>query len=59
MIITIFSLWCVQVPLAFYWSHIWQPATQGIWWASAVTTLAHGLLTTAWFQTGRWKHKTI
>jgi putative MATE family efflux protein len=59
MIITIISLWCLQVPLAVYWSRTWHPATQGIWWACAVTTLAHGLLMTAWFQTGRWKHKTV
>jgi putative MATE family efflux protein len=59
MIITIVSLWCVQVPLAMYWSRIWQPPTQGIWWANAVTALSHGILTTAWFQSGRWKRKTV
>jgi Na+-driven multidrug efflux pump len=59
MIITIVSLWCVQVPLAMYWSRICQPPTQGIWWANAVTALSHGILTTAWFQSGRWKRKTV
>ena len=59
MIITIISLWCIQVPLAFYWSRIWNPPTQGIWWACAITTFAHGLLMTAWFQTGRWKNKKV
>lgn len=59
MIITILTLWGLQVPLAIWFAHIWQPATQGIWWAMAVATTINGLLTAAWFETGRWMRKTV
>jgi putative MATE family efflux protein len=57
MIITIISLWGLQVPLAIYLSNRMVPATQGIWWAMAAAITLHGILITGWFQTGRWKHK--
>ena len=55
MIITVVTLWGLQVPLAIYFSHIWQPATQGIWWAMSAAMLVQGLLVMAWFEMGRWK----
>jgi putative MATE family efflux protein len=59
MFITIFCLWGLQIPLAFLWSRSWNFSTQGIWWAIAVATTAHGVLVTAWFMTGRWKSKEV
>jgi Na+-driven multidrug efflux pump len=59
MIITILSLWGLQVPLAIWLSHVWQPATQGIWWAISAAMTVNGLLTAAWFETGRWRKKRV
>ena len=59
MIITIVTLWGFQVPLARWFSHLWDPATQGIWWAIVVATVLNGVLVAAWFRTGRWKHKRV
>ncbi len=59
MIITILSLWGLQVPLAVGLSKLWHPATHGIWWAIAIAMVVNGLLTAAWFQTGRWRHKKV
>jgi putative MATE family efflux protein len=59
MVITILSLWGLQVPLAVYLSRIWQPATQGIWWAIAIAFVIQGLLIVGWFETGRWKLRKV
>jgi len=59
MIITVLTLWGFQVPLAILFSHLWHPATQGIWWAIVVATVLNGILVAAWFQTGRWKRKRV
>ena len=59
MVLTILCLWGIQVPLALVLSRYFVPPTQGIWWGSAIAITVHGLLATAWFQTGRWKHKKV
>ncbi len=59
MIITIVTLWILQVPLAILFARILQPATVGIWWAMVVAFVVQGLLTLAWFETGRWKKKKV
>ena len=59
MIVTIVTLWGVQVPLAIHLSHIYEPATEGIWYAISAAMLLNGVLLTLWFQTGRWKHKQV
>lgn len=59
MVITVVTLWGLQVPLAVYFSRLWQPATEGIWWAMVVAFVVQGLLTALWFETGRWMKKKI
>jgi putative MATE family efflux protein len=59
MIMTIVSLWGLQVPLAVILGRHMTPPTQGIWWAIAIAVSVHGLLITAWFQTGRWKRRQV
>ena len=59
MVITIFSLWGLQVPLAVFLARIWEPPTEGIWWAIACAFVIQGLLTAGWFETGRWKHRQV
>lgn len=55
MVITLLSLWGLQVPLAFGLSRLLDPPTDGIWWAMASAFVLQGALVTAWFQAGRWK----
>jgi putative MATE family efflux protein len=59
MVITILTLWGVQVPLAVQLSHMWEPATQGIWWAIATANVLNALLVAGWFQAGFWKRKRV
>ncbi len=59
MIVTIVTLWGVQVPLAIVLSRIYQPATEGIWYAISAAMLLNGVILAVWFQTGKWKHKRV
>jgi putative MATE family efflux protein len=55
MVLTIVCLWGIQVPLAILLrSHV-SPPTSGIWMAVAIALVSHGVLTSLWFLTGRWK----
>ncbi len=55
MVITILTLWGVQVPVASWLSRVWQPPTVGIWTAMAAAFVMQAVLTIGWFETGRWK----
>lgn len=59
MIITVVCLWGLQVPLVLLFAKLYQPPTAGIWWAMSAAMTLQGLLTTFWFETGRWKHKRV
>jgi len=49
----------LQVPLAILLSRVWNPPTQGIWWAIVIAMTVHGLLVAKWFQTGRWRRQRV
>jgi len=59
MIITIVVLWGVQVPLAILFSHLWQPATAGIWYAISAAMVIQGTIVVIWFERGKWKEKKV
>jgi len=59
MVCTVIGLWGVQVPLALWLSRVVTPPTQGVWWAIAAAITVHGLLVTAWFETGRWQRLQV
>ncbi len=59
MICTVIGLWVVQVPLALWLSRVITPSVHGVWWSIAAAFTVHGLLVTAWFQTGRWQTKRV
>ena len=59
MIITVLTLWGLQVPLALWFARLWQPATVGIWWAIGAAMAVNGLLVAGWFETGRWTRKRV
>jgi len=56
-LINAFTLWGVQVPLAYVLSM--RFGTMGIWSAMATTQVTHAILVTAWFNLGRWKEKKV
>lgn len=56
-LINAFTLWCVQVPLAYALSA--RFGTVGIWSAMATTQVIHALLVTTWFMLSNWKQKKI
>ncbi len=55
MLITLLTLWGVQVPLAFALTRVVHPPVTGVWWSIATANALNGLLIMAWFQLGRWK----
>jgi putative MATE family efflux protein len=75
MVSTIIALWGVQVPLALLLSgsvawtgmpglaefigRVFDPSTQGVWWAMNIATLINMAMLTFWFSTGRWMSKEI
>ncbi|MFU8780741.1 MAG: MATE family efflux transporter [Kiritimatiellia bacterium] len=59
MILTLVSLWGIQVPLAIILSRVFEPATHGIWWAIAIAVTIHGILVAICFQCGKWKQQRV
>jgi len=59
MVLTLVSLWGIQVPLAIILSRVIMPSTHGIWWAIAIAVTIHGVLVTVWFQRGHWKQRVV
>ncbi len=59
MVITLIGLWAVQVPLAYVLSQYTAMGVNGIWLAGPVAGLVLMLMTSAYFASGRWKHKKI
>ncbi|MFQ5341264.1 MAG: MATE family efflux transporter, partial [Anaerolineae bacterium] len=58
MAINAFSLWGMQIPLAYVLSRT-HLGTDGIWWAIAVANIANGLLMAFWFRRGGWKRRQV
>ena len=55
MVITVLSLWGVQVPLAWYLKGLPALGVTGIWIAIALSAVLQGTLTLMYFATGRWQ----
>lgn len=59
MMISLFSQWVVQFPLAYVLSKHTTLGTSGIWWAFALTNIIVALFSVAWFARGTWKHTNL
>jgi Na+-driven multidrug efflux pump len=59
MVLTVVSLWGIQLPLAYVLNRVMTPPTNGIWWAISIAVTLHGLMVTIWFQAGHWKHRSV
>jgi Na+-driven multidrug efflux pump len=59
MVVTIVTLWGLQVPAAIWLSRVMQPPTDGVWWAIALAFVAQGILMVYWFELGRWRRRKV
>jgi len=59
MIISIVSIWVLQIPMAVMLSHIDSLGVFGVRWAIVAGTWVSALAYTIYFVQGRWKHKRI
>ena len=59
MIFTVSTLWGLQVPLAIYLTHWFDPAVHGVWWAMNTATSLHVILSVIWFARGRWMRQKV
>lgn len=57
MFITLFSLWLIRIPLAYFLSE--QMGTNGIWWAIPIAWVIGTLASFLYYLTGRWKKKSV
>ncbi len=59
MFISLFSLWIIRIPVAWYLSHHPSFGLRGIWWSIPVGWLSGVLLYYAYYRTGNWKKKSV
>ena len=57
MFITLFSLWLVRLPVAYFLSG--EIGETGIWWSSPIGWVMGLILSFIYFSTGKWKTKSI
>ncbi len=57
MFITLFSLWLIRIPLAWFLSR--HMGVDGIWWAIPIAWLAGLILSYFYYKKGNWKKKVI
>jgi putative MATE family efflux protein len=57
MFITLFSLWLVRLPVAYFLSR--EIGETGIWWSSPTGWVMGLILSYIYFSTGKWKTKSV
>ena len=58
-IINAFTLWVLQLPLAFILAKSFGLGVNGIWTAIAFANIINVLITASWFRVGKWKYRKI
>jgi putative MATE family efflux protein len=60
MFISIFTLWIVRIPAAYWLSRDWSGlGSDGIWWSSPSSWIIGFCLTLIYLKTGRWKRVKV
>jgi Na+-driven multidrug efflux pump len=59
MIVTLLTMWVIQIPLAWFLPKYTSLGVNGIQWAIALALVARALMFAAYFKTGRWTRKVI
>ncbi|NLN74425.1 MAG: MATE family efflux transporter [Bacteroidales bacterium] len=57
MFITLFSLWIIRIPVAWFLSA--RIGVEGIWWAIPIAWTMGMVASYAYYKTGRWKTKSV
>jgi putative MATE family efflux protein len=58
-VINLFSLWGLEVPVAFGLSRWIGIGLNGVFWGRAAANLANGAMFAFWFKRGRWKEREV
>ena len=59
MIINLFTLWGLQIPLAWLLSQVLGWGATGLWLGISAANVANGVIFVIWFRRGRWKHREV
>ncbi len=59
MFITLFSLWLIRIPLAFFLSKHTSLGEEGIWWSIPIAWFVGTVGSYIYYKMGRWKTKAI
>ncbi|MFC1921029.1 MATE family efflux transporter [Chloroflexota bacterium] len=59
MIITLASMWIVQIPLAYFIANHTGIGVYGVPWSIALALLCRAIFYSAYFRSGRWKRKKV
>ena len=59
MFISLFSLWLVRIPLAYFLSNIPSIGVHGVWWSIPIGWFSGLMVYYAYYRSGRWKRKVV
>jgi Na+-driven multidrug efflux pump len=59
MIITLVSMWLIQVPLAYFLPQLIEPGYNGVRWAMVIALAFRAVTYTVYLKTGRWKRRKV
>jgi putative MATE family efflux protein len=59
MFISLFSLWIIRIPMAWFLSHQAGMGVIGIWWSIPAGWLSGVILYYSYYRMGRWKKKVV
>ena len=59
MIVTLLTMWIIQIPLAWFLPKYTSLGVNGVQWAISIALVARALLFTVYFKSGKWRRKVI
>ncbi len=59
MVISLVTVWAVQLPLAYFLPRTTDLGVYGVRWALVAGSLVGGIAYSAYFRAGRWKHMRV
>ncbi|HPS63680.1 MAG TPA: MATE family efflux transporter, partial [Bacteroidales bacterium] len=59
MFISLFSLWIIRIPVAWFLSHRTGLGLSGVWWAIPLGWMSGVVFYYAYYRTGNWKKKSV
>ncbi|MBV8391899.1 MAG: MATE family efflux transporter, partial [Alphaproteobacteria bacterium] len=59
MMLTVLSLWVLQLPAAWLLSHYTALGSDGLWWSVPIANVLASLTTVAVYARGDWRHKKL